>query len=183
MTVRPAAPGLLRRRIALVAVLVAGLAVGRPAEAQFTSASLGFVGGLVAGAHTATGIYVLKSRLTGWNFHAVDDIVSPRLETMPIVILPIAGAVLGASSSTKLGAAATWGGVGIVSGAAIGATVGHLLWGDTQGRWAGGTIGSAAGLLIGSILGGALKSDGSDDEAEAGARPRYITFSIPLGGN
>lgn len=170
-----------RRVIPMLAILLVCL-VPRQANGQFVSSSLGFLGGVVAGTHMSMGAYVLKSRLTGWNFHSVDEILSPQFETLPVIIAPIAGAVLGASSPGKLSAAATWGGVGLVSGAAAGATVGHFIWGDTQGRWAGGTIGSAAGLLIGSVLGAAMKSDGSDDEAASAARPRFITFSIPVGG-
>ena len=171
----------MSRVVAMLAVVLVFL-VPRQASGQVVSSSLGFLGGVVAGTHMSMGAYVLKSRLTGWNFHSVDEILSPQFETLPIIIAPIAGVVLGASSPGKLGAAATWGGVGLVSGAAVGATVGHFIWGDTQGRWAGGTIGSAAGLLIGSVLGAALKSDGSDDEAESAARPLFITVSIPVGG-
>jgi hypothetical protein len=172
-----------RDGVLAAAALAAVLLSPRAGRAQFVSSSLGFLGGVVAGAHMSTGIYVLRSRLTGWNFHSPDDILKPRIEMMPIIVTPIAGAVLGARSSTKLGAAAGWGGAGIVGGAAIGATLGHLISGDTQGRWAGGTIGSAAGLLIGAVLGSTLKSEASDeDDAGSASRPRYITFSIPVGG-
>lgn len=171
------------RALVLFAGVIAIAALPRPADAQgFVPSSLGFIGGAVAGAHISIGAYILRSRLTGWNFHAVEDIARPRLETMPIILAPISGAVLGAASSERLGAAATWGGVGLVSGALIGATIGHQIWGDSPGRWAGGTIGSAAGLLLGSVLGASLMSSDSDGEANAAARPRYLTFSIPVGG-
>lgn len=176
--------GAMRARVfTFFAGLIAIAALPRPLDAQgFVPSSLGFIGGAVAGAHISIGAYILRSRLTGWNFHAVEEIVSPRLETMPIIVAPVAGAVLGAASSERLGAAATWGGIGLVSGALIGASIGHQIWGDSPGRWAGGTIGSAAGMLIGSVLGAALLSSDSDEEAGVAARPRYLTFSIPVGG-
>jgi len=151
------------------------------ASAQVASTAVGFAGGLIAGAHITTGIYVFRSRATGWELHAIEDMLSPNLETLPLVIFPVAGAVLGNRSSTRLAAAATWGGAGVVGGAVLGTIIGQLIWGDSQGRWAGGTMGSAAGLAVGAILGAALKRTDTGDDDRTDAVASLLTISLPLG--
>jgi hypothetical protein len=155
--------------------LVAG---SRPARAQELTTALGLGGGLLAGAYVTTGLYVLRSRTTGWVLHSPSELLAARPEAVPVVVAPIVGAVLGYQSPHRLSAAAAWGGVGFVSGGAIGVGIGHLIWGNSEGRWAGGTIGSALGLAVGAIAGAV---DRADDEVEAPAAS-YLSFSIPLGG-
>lgn len=164
------------RRLLLGVAVAGALAVPGEAAAQAWSAGLGLAGGLIAGAYVTTGTYVLKSRATGWVLHSVEDIVTARPEVLPLVAMPVAGALIGYRSPAKLGAAALWGGTGLLLGAAIGAGIGQLIWKDTTGRWAGATIGSAAGLAIGSILGAALKNDAP---SQNGSVPVF-TISLPL---
>lgn len=167
----------------LMALCISVTALPRDASAQLLPATLGFTGGLIGGAYVTTGAYVFKSRATGWVLHSPADLLSPRLEALPVVIGPVAGAILGYRDRRRLAAAMTWGGVGLVSGAFVGAGFGQLIWNDSEGRWAGGTIGSAAGLAIGVIVGALTHRDEEEAGAgQGGARAPYVTFSIPLGG-
>jgi hypothetical protein len=170
-----------RSIVVALAVLVT-LAFSPPrAASQVVSTAVGFAGGLVAGAHVTTGVYVFRARATGWELHAIEDMLSPNVETLPLVLFPVAGAILGNRSSSKLGAAATWGGAGVLGGAIVGTVIGHLIWGDSQGRWAGGTMGSATGLAVGAILGAALKRSDSGNGEQDGAAASLFTISLPLG--
>ncbi len=168
----------------LVVALAVGLTFGawpKHGTAQELASALGFAGGLFAGAYMTTGAYVLKSRATGWVLHSASDLVAPRPEALPLVVMPIAGAVLGYRSPEKLSAAATWGTVGLVGGGLAGAAMGELVWGNSEGRWAGGTIGSALGLAVGAIA-GAIGGGSDEEERPAGQAASYLTFSIPIGG-
>jgi hypothetical protein len=167
---------------AALAIIAALSFAPERASAQLASTAVGFVGGLVTGAHITTGIYVFRTRATGWELHAIEDMISANVSALPIVIFPIAGAVVGNRSSTRLAAAATWGGAGLVGGAVVGTVIGHLVWGDSQGRWAGGTMGSATGLALGVILGAALKRSASDGGEQEGIAAPLVTISLPLGG-
>jgi hypothetical protein len=167
-------------RIGAVVLLLCTLAAdSRPVRAQELTTALGLTGGLLAGAWVSTGLYVLRSRMTGWVLHLPAELISVRPEAMPMVVAPIAGAVLGYRTPQKLSAAAAWGGLGLVSGGAIGIGLGHLIWGDSEGRWAGGTIGSALGLAIGAIAGAVNRTEADGDDPPAAP---YLTFSVPLGG-
>jgi hypothetical protein len=171
----------MRSTVAALALLAALTFAPQSVSSQAVSTAVGFAGGLVAGAHVTTGIYVFRSRATGWELHAIEDMLSPNIETLPLVVFPIAGAILGNRSPTKLGAAATWGGAGVLGGAVLGTIIGHLIWGDSQGRWAGGTMGSATGLAVGAILGAALKrTDTTTADGDAAAASLF-TISLPLG--
>jgi hypothetical protein len=166
-------------RFAIAMLVACTLVAGsRPARAQEFTTALGLGGGLLAGASVTTGLYVLRSRATGWVLQSPTDLLAARPEAMPIVVAPIVGAVLGYRSPDRLSAAAAWGGVGFVSGGAIGVGIGHLIWGNSEGRWAGGTIGSALGLAVGAIAGAVGRAD---EEVEVPAAS-YLSFSIPLGG-
>jgi hypothetical protein len=154
--------------------------VATPCSAQLGRAAIGFAGGLFGGVHVATGIFVFKARAFGWNMHTPEDILTLRPETAPILVMPVIGALVGYQSSKRLAGAATWGSIGLVGGALVGAGAGHMLWGTSEGRWAAGTIGSAAGLAIGSALGALLTSGGASEEDEHRPAP-YLTFSIPVG--
>jgi hypothetical protein len=174
----------LRRAAAALAVLL-GLAGGlapQRASAQVLPATLGLVGGFVGGTYITAGVYVFKSRATGWTLHGTEDVLSIRPELLPLAVMPIAGAWLGYQSPKKLAAAGTWGGVGLLAGAAIGAGFGQLIWGTNEGRWAGGTIASAAGLAIGAIIGALTYRESSDENPRSAASAPFVTFTIPLGG-
>lgn len=164
-------------------LLAAGIAVSagtpRPATAQAATGVVGAAGGLVAGTYTMTAIYVTKARFGHFLF-SLDDALAPTPEILPLVAGPIAGAWLGAESGTALWRALGWGSVGFVGGAAVGVTVGHMIWGDDEGRWAGAIIGSAAGMLAGAVLGA---RDVLHESPEGGASPTpVLSISIPLGG-
>jgi hypothetical protein len=168
-------------RLALAGVLCMTTLVipSRQVAAQEVTSALGLAGGIVAGAYVTTGLYVLKSRATGWVLHSPSELLSPGLEAIPLVAGPIAGTILGYQSPEKLSAAAAWGGIGLVSGGAVGIAMGQLIWGDSEGRWAGGTIGSALGLVVGAIAGAVTAR--SDDAAPERTSAPYLTFSIPFG--
>jgi hypothetical protein len=157
------------------------MAAPAAAGAQLLSTTLGFAGGLIGGVHVTTGIFVFKSRVIGWNMHTAEDVLSIQGETLPVLIGPVAGALLGYYSPDRLGDAATWGGVGLLGGAIIGAGVGHVVWGHTEGRWSGGTVGSAAGLAIGAVLGALLSGSGEPDENREATAAPMLMFSIPIG--
>lgn len=169
------------RGFAVGALLALSILPAQPAQAQVGRAALGLIGGLAAGVHITTGVFVVRSRVFGHDMHSTEDLVTIRPETLPIVVLPVAGALVGYQSSTRLAGAATWGGFGLVAGAAAGAGLGHLLSGTSGGRWAGGTIGSAAGLALGVMLGAALSSDDEDVNGGAIGVARYVGISIPFG--
>jgi MFS family permease len=169
------------RAAAIALVLALTTLTPRPAQAQVGRAALGLIGGLAAGVHVTTGVFVLRSRVFGHDMHSTEDIVTVRPETMPIIAMPVAFALVGYRSSSRLAGAATWGGLGFVAGAAVGAGLGHILSGTSGGRWAGGTIGSAAGLALGAVLGAALLPDEDDPGDGFVAGRRYVGISIPFG--
>ena len=172
--VRPA-----RRRL-LVPLIVASLAVAcpRPVAAQSTIAlgTAGLATGAFTGIYATTAIYVAKAR-TGRFLFSVDEFVSLRPETWPIIVAPIAGAVVGLHSGRALGGAVTWGGWGFVLGAVVGGATGQLAWPGEEGRWAGAIMGSATGLLVGFALGARARWD---DEDAGGAQGFGAQFSIPV---
>lgn len=161
-------------------VVGAGALTGppRPAAGQIGPAIAGTAGGLAAGLYTTTAIYVTEARFGHYIF-SVDDVVSPNLRLLPMVVGPVAGGWVGAESGHALGRAGLWGGLGFLGGAALGAGTGHLVWETSEGRWAGAIIGSALGLLTGAVLGG---RDGLRDD-DAGPAGGSVTFalSIPMG--
>lgn len=169
-----------RLHIAALTTMLALATAPRPASAQVLSASLGFTGGLIGGAYITTAVYVLRSRTGGYILNSPHELISARPEGLPLVIAPVAGAVLGYRDADRLKAAGTWGAVGLVGGAAVGAGIGTLIWGDSEGRWAGGTIGSALGLIIGAVAGAAAEQGEPEDATSAAAR--WLTVSIPIGG-
>lgn len=171
----------IARPFAIASLLALSSLLPRPVEAQVGRAALGLIGGLGAGIHVTTGIFVLRSRVFGHDMHSTEDVVTLRPETVPIIAMPVAFGIVGYRSSSRLAGAATWGGLGLVAGAAVGAGVGHLLSGTSGGRWAGGTIGSAAGLALGAILGAAVLADDDGPDDAAIAPRRYVGISIPFG--
>ena len=166
-------------RVLAVALAIVLAGAPRPASAQATSAALGLVGGLVGGVHVSTGIFVFKARAYGFNLHTAEDILTVRPETLPILVMPLAGGILGYRSSTRLAGAATWSAVGLAGGAITGAVLGHFIGGTSEWRWAGGTVGSAAGLVLGGVLGALFTSGDSNDERTP-ATVLLPVLSIPL---
>lgn len=146
--------------------------------AQTLPAVVGGVGGLVAGSYVTTGLYVLKSRATGWMMHSPTDLVEPRLEGIPLIVGPVAGALIGYRDSDRLARAGLWGVAGMAAGATVGAATGHWVWGDSGGRWSGGVIGSAAGLLAGVVY-GALVDEEPTSDPPVGDAGSELRFEIP----
>jgi hypothetical protein len=149
----------------------------RSAQAQVGPALLGAAGGLLVGGYTTVTIYVTKARFGRYLF-STDELLSLRPETLPVLVGPVAGAWVGAESSTALGRSAAWGALGLAGGAALGGLTGRLLSDADEAPWAGAVIGGGVGLLTGAILGAI---DGLDDDPGGGA-PVNLTFSLPLGG-
>ncbi len=145
-----------------VLFMVAALLVapGKRTHAQVLPAAAGTAGGFVAGTIVTLGIVVFKARL-GHYLYGLDDLVSIRPEIFPILIGPVAGGVMGATSPATLRRAGTGALIGLAGGAAIGAGVGQIIGTTSEGTWAGGIIGGAAGMLAGSIV-YALRGSGND---------------------
>lgn len=146
------------------------------APAQVGPALLGAAGGLVVGGYTTVAIYVTKARFGRYLF-SPDELVALRPEILPVVVLPVAGAVLGAESTTALGRSAGWGAIGFAAGGVVGGLTGRLVSDTDEAPWAGAIIGSSAGLLAGAILGAI---DGLDDSG--GGAPVALSWSVPVGG-
>jgi hypothetical protein len=130
----------------------------------------------VVGGYTTVGIYVTKARFGRFLF-SPDELTSLRPEIVPVIVAPVAGAWLGAESSTALARSAGWGALGFVAGAAVGGLTGKLVSDSDEAPWAGAIIGSSAGLLAGAILGAV---DGLDDRG--GGPPVALSWSFPVGG-
>lgn len=168
----------LRHRLTLTPLLALSLLLLRPhsVEGQAGAAVLGGVGGLVVGGYTTVAIYVTKARFGRYLF-SPDEFLALRPETLPVIVTPVAGALLGLESSVALGRSAGWGALGFITGAAVGGLTGKLLSDSEEGPWAGAVIGSGAGLLVGVVLGAI---DGLDDDGAAA--PLAFSWSIPWGG-
>lgn len=159
-------------------VLVSCLVAPRPARAQLDRIGAGAGGaaaGAIVGVYTTTAIYVTKARF-GSYIYSLGDLIQLRVETLPIVAAPVAGAVLGASSPADLGRAALWGGLGFAAGAGLGYLGGHVIGDSDEARWAGGIIGSAIGVWAGALF-GALR-DGDEQLQEPMTLLRVM---VPLG--
>jgi hypothetical protein len=147
------------------ALFLAGLLMFAPLEklrAQVLPAAAGAVGGFFAGTFVTTGVVVLEARL-GRYIYGLDELVAVRPEVLPIVIFPVVGAVVGATSPHTLRRAGFGALVGTAGGAVIGTGLGQLIWSTSEGRWAGGIIGGATGMLAGAIIyasSGRNKGDG-----------------------
>lgn len=166
------------RTTLLASALCAGscLVAPAPARAQVGPALLGAGGGILVGGYTTLAIYVTKARF-GRYFFSPDELLEFNPATLPLFVAPVAGAWLGAESSTALVRSAGWGALGMAGGAALGGLTGKLVSDSDEAPWAGAIIGGGVGLLTGVIL-GAL--DGLDDDAGGG--PAGVAFSLPLGG-
>jgi len=155
---------------------VVACASPRTLSAQFGPTLLGAAGGTLVGGYTTIAIYVTKARFGRYVF-SPEEVLSLRPEILPLVAMPIAGAWLGAESTTALARSAGWGALGLVAGATVGGVTGKL-WSDAEeAPWAGALIGAGAGLLTGVIL-GAL--DGLEETG--GDAPVALSWSLPVGG-
>jgi hypothetical protein len=167
------------RATLLAGVVWAGssLALPTPARAQVGPALLGAAGGVLVGGYTTLAIHVTKARF-GRYFFSPDEVLEFGPATIPLFVAPVAGAWLGAESSTALARSAGWGALGFVGGAAVGGLTGRLVSDSDEAPWAGAIIGGGVGLLAGAVLGA---MDGLDEPA-GGAGPVGVSFSLPLGG-
>lgn len=156
--------------------LASSAAVPSKVQAQVGPALLGAGGGILVGGYTTLAIYVTKARF-GRYFFSPDELLEFSPATLPLFVAPVAGAWLGAESSTALGRSAGWGAIGFVGGAAVGGLTGALLSDSDEAPWAGAIIGGGVGLLTGAVLGAI---DGLNDDGDGA--PIGLSFSIPLGG-
>jgi hypothetical protein len=160
----------------LLALVMIVVPAGR-ASAQVLPAAAGAVGGLVAGVIVTTATVVLEARM-GRYVYGLDELISVRPEVLPILIGPVAGAVLGARSPLALGRAGTGALLGIAGGIALGTGAGALIWSTSEGRWAGAIIGGAAGMLTGAVLYASL---GNGDDGESPGVTAAFSIRVPWG--
>jgi hypothetical protein len=124
-----------------------------------------------------TGTVVLEARLGRYIF-SLDELIAIRPETLPVLVMPVVGAVAGARSSATLRRAAVGGVLGLAGGVALGSIVGSQIWPTPEGPWAGGIIGGAAGMLAGAIL---YTTFGSSDSSSDGGQALTLSLRLPWG--
>ena len=170
----------MRRALAL-SFIVASLFWPRPAEAQVLPPLIGGVAGVAAGGWTTLGIFVARSRM-GNMILDTGALQELRLELVPLVAFPVAGALIGASSTQQLRAVGAGVGIGAATGALVGIGIGALVSETPEARWAGGIIGSAAGLVIGAVIGGLAPVDepGPPTGPTSGGDGASLSVSLPL---
>jgi hypothetical protein len=166
----------MRRALALP-FIVASLIWPRAAEAQVLPPLIGGVAGVVAGGWTTLGIFVARSR-TGNLILDTGALAELRLEMVPLVTFPIAGALIGASSSQRLRAVGAGAGIGAAAGVLTGAGIGMIVSNTSEARWAGGIIGSAAGLVVGAVIGGFVPVN--EPGSPTGGDGASLSVRIPL---
>jgi hypothetical protein len=84
----------------------------------------------------------------------VQDMALIRLETVPLLLFPLIGGLIGARAKDRLKAVCAGAGLGAAGGAILGIGIGAWIGETPEARWAGGIIGSALGMLVGSMIGG-----------------------------
>ena len=159
--------------VLVVAALLVALPGPVASQADRVASAIGGVAvGAVAGVYVTTGIYVMKARFDSYIF-SLHDLVRVRLETLPLVLMPVGLGTLGAVEPGRLWNGALWGLIGFVGGAGLGAGLGHALGDSSEATWAGGIIGSAFGTLIGLTAGALMHGGGS---GSSGA----VTVTVPI---
>lgn len=169
----------MRVRRALTSLLVPALLVSSagPVAAQgLVPGLLGGAAGFVGGGYVSVGIWTAKARFDDDFLYSADDALA--LESAPVVLGTVTGAVLGVSDRDRLERTVVGGAVGFAVGTGIGVLLGESAWDPPEGRWAGGVIGGSAGLLVGSLVGLAW-SDG-DEDGTGGADPAGEPAGIPV---
>ncbi|MEQ9401280.1 MAG: hypothetical protein RJQ04_19090 [Longimicrobiales bacterium] len=148
----------LRPRSALPCTVLMAAALAAPSlRAQTVPAVAGAAVGALAGGLVSTAVITANAR-RGHYLYAPEQ---ARWELLPVPVLAMGAAVVGARDGGRLWRATGWGGAGMVVGAALGAWAGHTAWDDPGGVWAGGVMGGAVGLLAGALI-GAASYDGTD---------------------
>jgi hypothetical protein len=160
--------------LALIATLATAVPA-RNASAQVLPITAGAVGGFLTGTLVTTGIVVFQARM-GEYIYGLDELITLRPAVMPILLGPVAGIALGATSPETLKRAGRGALIGAVGGAAIGSVAGHLIYGSSDGRWAGGIIGAATGVLAGSILFAVVRPSRDEDGAPAISASLSVPF-------
>jgi hypothetical protein len=133
---------------------------------------------LAAGGWTTLGIFVARSRM-GNLIMDTGALQELRLELVPLITFPIAGALIGASSSQRLRAVGAGAGIGGAVGALAGVGIGVMVSGTPEARWAGGIIGSAAGLVVGAVIGG-LAPVSEPGPPTTGGEGATLSLRLPL---
>jgi hypothetical protein len=151
-----------------------------PAAAQPLPILAGVVGGAAAGGWTTIGMFITRARMGSYVFDA-HDITQIRLETAPVLIFPVLGGLIGASSTPRLKAVGAGAALGAAGGAVLGIGIGTWVGDSSEARWAGGIIGSAVGMLVGGTIGG-TRSTSDGGPTSPGPGGGSFSVSIPLGG-
>jgi hypothetical protein len=152
----------------------------RLAAAQPLPILVGVAGGAAAGGWTTVATFIARARTGSFVFDA-DDVAQIRIETLPVLLFPLVGGLIGARSTDRLKAVGAGAGLGAVGGAVLGIGVGAWVGDTPEALWAGGIIGSALGMLVGGAIGGTRStSDGGPPSPGSGGGS--FSISIPLGG-
>jgi hypothetical protein len=113
-------------------------------------AVLAVIGGAIAGFALTLAIVVARARAGSYIF-GLEELAEMRLETLPIALAALAGAVLGIRDPTAVDRAAVWGFAACFAGALIGIPMGRLMWGAGEGPWAGAIVFGAIGFAGGGV--------------------------------
>lgn len=151
-----------------------------PVHGQPVSLVAGTVGGFVAGGWTTIATFIARARMGEFVFDHTEAVFQVRLETLPVILFPVAGAILGRSPA-RLRATGAGAGLGLVGGGVIGIVIGTLASESPEAKWAGGIIGSAAGMLLGAIVGAAVANPDGGSPPGPASGPTF-TISVPWGG-
>jgi hypothetical protein len=168
----------LRVVLATVIGVVGALSSPRAAAAQPLPILAGVAGGAAAGGWTTIGMFIARARMGSYVFDA-HDITQIRLETMPVIVLPVVGGLIGARSTPRLRAVGAGAAIGAAGGAVLGIGIGAWVGDSPEARWAGGIIGSALGMLVGGTIGG-TRSVSEAGPPSFGQGGSSLSVSIPL---
>ena len=112
---------------------------------------LATVGGGAMGFIVTIALVVAQARFGRYIF-AMEDLFAFRWDLLPILLGAVAGFRLAWRHTHAVSWATVCGVAGLLTGIAVGALLGPMVWGDGVGQWAGGVIAGAIGLVTGSIL-------------------------------
>lgn len=106
----------------------------------------GAVIGTLLGFYVTLAVVVAKAR-AGYYIFAVHDLADIRIETAIILVGLVLGAMFAYRWDVRFFRVVLRGLVGLIAGVLLGIPLGWLIWGGTEGMWAGGIIFSALALL------------------------------------
>ncbi|HUH13432.1 MAG TPA: hypothetical protein VMK65_09995 [Longimicrobiales bacterium] len=174
-----------RRTALLLLFLALGALPGRPTTAHaqdggsLLGAGVGAVSGLAAGGYITVAIVVARARFEDEYVFEIEDILD--WESIPVIVGPAIGGVIGFFDPGRLYRSVLTGAGGMLVGAAVGLSAGHVYWDTVDGRWAGAAMGAGAGLAVGALVGliwTPSDADGGASDPAAAGIP--LTVRIPL---